>query len=253
MSFYKSKFYHEFLSRISTTIKTIRRNFKNTKFEPEVDMLPLFIDKSDVCIDVGGAYGRYALPLSRMVGKEGKIYSFEPGKYSFDVLSFIKFFHRLNNVIINKLALSDHEGKINLCAPVKETGKVGASMAYISKEEKANSFTETVQMTTLDIFIAKNNIQKVDFIKCDTEGSELLVYRGAQKTIDAYHPTVLSEVEAGNLQRFGHTLKDLQDFFLNRDYRIFTLRQGRLSLQESITTDGNYFFVHASKMEDIKQ
>ena len=248
---FKSKFYHEYLSLFSTTFKTIYRNRKNTKLEPEVSILNKFVSPGNVCVDIGGAYGRYALPLSRLVGKTGMIYSFEPGYYSYKVISFILKFSGLKNVVIIKKALSNCSGQIKLISPIKRSGKVGASLSYISESENKDAVCELVPMTTLDSFCSENDIKEVSFIKCDTEGSEFLIYQGAGKIIADQKPTILSEVDTNNLNRYHHTVKDLEEFFFKKNYRIFVLEAGTLKEIKHITANGNYFFVHESKCKNI--
>jgi len=250
-SFFTSTFYHEYLSLFSTIFQTIRRNRLRSKLEPEVALLDKFVSPGDVCIDVGGAYGRYTLPLARRVGETGKVFTFEPGRYSFKVLSFIKRFYCLDNVSLIKKALSDQEGQIRLFSPVKKSGKLGSSLAYISKQAQENTISELVPMTTLDSFCLENEVKQVNFIKCDTEGSELLVYKGAQRLIQEQNPVILSEVDKGYLSRFNHTISDLEDFFLKNKYRFIVYRNGAFKELNHIRENGNYFFVHQSKLKGI--
>ena len=180
--FYHNVFYQNFFSLPSTIIKTVRRNCQGQKFEPEVEALSMLIHQGSYCFDVGGAYGRYAFPLSGMVGPEGRIYSFEPGSYSYKVFSFVKFFFGLKNVVLIKKAVSNKSGSIELCLPPKKSGKLGASLAHIHSGKKEDSFCETVEMLTLDDFAKLRILPRLDLIKCDTEGSELLVFQGATGT-----------------------------------------------------------------------
>lgn len=250
-SFFQSQLYHERLSVFSTIVKTIIRNIRNKKFEPEVSILGKFVKSGDICFDIGGAYGRYALPLSRIAGLKGSVYSFEPGRYSYTVFSWIKKFHRLNNVILTKKALSSNEGRIKLFSPQKRTGKVGASLSYIDEGDHKGAMSEVVEMTTLDRFTVENGIKRADFIKCDTEGSEFLVYKGAEKLINQYLPTVLSEVDQDNLNRYGHKVRDLEGFFKEKGYRILAFRQNQFKEIRQIEESGNFFFVHESKLKGI--
>lgn len=246
--FFQSRFYHERLSLFSTACKTIVRNLKGIKFEPEVAVLGQLVKPGDVCIDVGGAYGRYALPLSRLVGSLGRVYSFEPGLYSCNVFKSVSFFHGMRNVTLIKKALSDKPGEIELLSPIKSSGKIGASLSYIGQKGADNMFSETVPMTTIDIFCKEQNITKVDFIKCDTEGSELFVYKGAEGIIDRFKPTILSEVEDQNLARYGQTKQELKEFFVSKGYKVFALVDGAIKPQESMAENRNYFFIHPSKI-----
>ena len=237
------KFYHEYPSLFSTAFKTISRNLKKKKFEPEVEALNKIVGPGQTCIDVGGAYGRYAFPLSMIVGPEGKIFSFEPGRYSYRVLRIVKWFHRLKNVFIYKLAISDKKGSVNLCLPVKKTGKIGASLAFISETGQDNAVCEAVDMTTIDDFCKDNGVNGVSFIKCDTEGSEFLVFRGAQGAIKRSRPVVLTEVDIGNMSRYGYKPSDLEDFFSPLGYKIFAYKSGGFVSIKRIVENGNYFFV----------
>jgi hypothetical protein len=118
--FYHNILYQNFFSLPSTIIKTIRRNCQGRKFEPEVEALSVLLAPGCFCFDVGGAYGRYAFPLSCMVGPQGRIYSFEPGSYSYKVFSFVKTFFALKNVVLIKKAVSNKQGSIELCLPSKK-------------------------------------------------------------------------------------------------------------------------------------
>ena len=48
-------------------------------------------------------------------------------------------------------------------------------------------------MLTLDEFV-KGKKTKVDFIKCDVEGAELLVFTGGIKSIEKYKPIIFAEM-----------------------------------------------------------
>ena len=97
--FYHHVLYQNLFSLPSTIIKTVRRNCQGQKFEPEVEALSKLMHQGNYCFDVGGAYGRYAFPLSGMVGTKGKKFSYEPGSYSYKVFSFVKFYLVLKNVV----------------------------------------------------------------------------------------------------------------------------------------------------------
>jgi len=241
--FYHHILYQNFLSLPSTIIKTVGRNCRGQKFEPEVEALLMLVGPGSFCFDVGGAYGRYAFPLSRMVGPQGRIYSFEPGSYSYKVFAFVKFFFALKNVVLLKKAVSDKPGSIELCLPPKKSGKLGASLAYIQQGKKEDSFCETVDMLTLDDFTRSENLSRLDLIKCDTEGSELLVFQGARHLIERFKPIVLTEIDVNNLARYGQKPSDIIDFFRQWDYRLMIWEVGTFIPVKTAEKPGNYFFI----------
>lgn len=250
-NFLHSRFYQDYLSVFSTTVKTIIRNFKKTKFEPEVSILDKLIDPGSICFDIGGAYGRFALPLSRIVGKNGKVYSFEPGRYSHKVLSAIKNFYGLNNVVITKKALSDREKEIRLFSPIKGSGKIGPSLSFIDEGDHQDALSEVVSMATIDNFCLSARVPRVDFIKCDIEGAELLAYKGGRQVIERDHPHVLSEVDEGNLNRYGQSPKELEEFFTAKGYKIAVFQEGVLKPLEHLKENRNYLFIHGSQWDKI--
>jgi len=243
ISFYKNIFYQNLFSLPSTIIKTVLRNCQGKKFEPEVTALSVLIKQGSFCIDVGGAYGRYAYPLSKMVGPLGRVYSFEPGSYSYKVFSFVKVFFALKNVTLIKKAVSNVKGSIKLCLPMKKSGKLGASLAYIHSENQEDSFCETVEMLILDEFAKEENLPRLDLIKCDTEGAELLAFQGARGLIERFKPIVLTEIDKNNLERFQQKPADIVDFFRAWNYRLMVWEDGAFNAIADAQKPGNYFFI----------
>jgi len=241
--FYHNVLYQNLFSLPSTIIKTVKRNCQGQKFEPEVKALSVLVSQGFYCLDVGGAYGRYAFPLSKMVGTHGHIFSFEPGSYSYQVFSFVKFFFNLKNVSLIKKAVSNTSGSIELCIPPKKSGKLGASLAHIQPAKKEDSFCETVEMLTLDNFAKSENLSRVDLIKCDTEGAELLAFQGAKNLIDQFKPIILTEIDANNLVRYGQKPSDVVDFFTARKYKLMIWEEDAFVPVDNAEKSRNYFFI----------
>jgi len=66
-------------------------------------------EPEDIVFDVGAYIGDTALWTSKLVGAEGKVYSFEPEATSFTKLTGNLQSNKLKNVIPLQLALSDQE------------------------------------------------------------------------------------------------------------------------------------------------
>jgi hypothetical protein len=56
-----------------------------------------------------------------------------------------------------------------------------------------------VRVWSVDAYVQKSSVTRVGFIKCDVEGHELRVFRGAEATLRRDGPALLFECEA----RFG--------------------------------------------------
>jgi FkbM family methyltransferase len=232
-----------------TIYRTICRNILGKKFEPEVRFLDRFISAGDTCFDIGAAEGRYTFIMARLA-HPGTVFAFEPGTYSRKVLSAIIKFHRLQNAVIVSNALGNTEGKIMFIVPQKKRWNFGYSLAHLApihKERPNGYLSEEVTMMTLDRFCAEKNVHAVDFIKCDVEGAEFLVFEGAIDTLRAHLPTVLCELDPEFMKRYGHTPQQVSNLFYSLGYMIFALRPN-LKRIPSVDRAGNYFFVHPDKI-----
>jgi hypothetical protein len=61
-------------------------------------------------------------------------------------------------------------------------------------EYRTSNDDQEVQTVSIDDFVQKNNIDKIDFIKMDIEGAELNALRGAIKTLNKFRPKLAISV-----------------------------------------------------------
>lgn len=182
-----------------------------------------------------------------MVGEKGTVYCFEPGDYSYKVLSAVVKYHKMNNVVKVKKALSDSKGIEKLIIPIKDRGQIGPSLARLGDVADSDEISQdNVEVTTLDDFCEENSIEKVTFIKCDVEGAEFKFFKGAEKIIDRDKPVILCEVEGEHLIKFGSTPEQFYDSFEAKGYQVFILKDKEFIKVDSMKKNHNYFFIHSS-------
>ena len=191
--------------------RTYLRNIRSRKFEPEILFLKNILSPGENCLHIGASDARHSYVMSGLI-EGGHIYAFEPSSYSYHHLKLMVKLHRLNNISTYKYAVSDSEGTVTLITPEKSTGHAGRSFAYITqsksdcvgrKDIKSHKTKkEEVKSVSIDQFVSKHSISKIDFIRCDTEGSEMLILNGGQETINKFKPNLLVEIHS-------HALKDI--------------------------------------------
>ena len=175
----------------------------NRIYDPfETKVMLSLVRPKDVIVDIGANIGYYTLIFSKITGKGGKVFAFEPGRSNFMIL---KENLRINNYIdrvvtVNKAVTSEDNREINLYLNNTNHG-----MNRIFKSEKYGKGTDSIEKIgtiTLDSYFSHNQIQKVDFVKLDIEGSEYGAIKGMQQTlknnesikiITEFHPTSIRE------------------------------------------------------------
>jgi len=102
----------------------------------------------------------------------------------------------------------------------------------------------------LDEFVSKNEISKIDFIKCDVEGAELFVFQGGMKVIEQFKPIILSEISRINQSKFSYNPNNLIEFFKEKGYLCFVANEFGLEEIKEVnenTQETNAFFLHAKE------
>jgi FkbM family methyltransferase len=143
-------------------------------------------EQGDFVIDAGGCWGDTALYFAHKVGKDGKVFCFEFSESNLTILrQNIVINPCLNNIVeIVPKAIWDKPGEDLFFS---EQGS-GTSLIF---DQGGKSLVST---ESIDNFVEEFNIEKIDFIKMDIEGSELNALKGAEKTIKTFKPKLAISV-----------------------------------------------------------
>lgn len=180
------------------------------KYEPYETQLILRQAKvGGTVIDVGANIGYYTLILADKVGKNGKVYAFEPDKINFEILEKNIKENKLKNVVAIKAAIgSKNESKILY----KSEENLGDHKLY--KPKTPAKKREKVKIVRLDSFIK----EKMDLIKIDTQGWEPEVIEGAKEMIKKNKPVIFLEYSPASYREAGMSGKRMMEF-LRKVYR----------------------------------
>jgi len=247
--------------------RTYVRNIKGRKFEPEIKFLKNIINQGSNCLHIGASDARHSYVMADIIGKSGQVYAFEPSSYSYGHLALMVKLHRLKNVQTYHLAVSDKAGNVCLITPEKATGHVGRSFAFIAGLEstdknrtdiESNKVTkEEVAAISIDEFVAENSIEKIDFIRCDTEGSEMLILKGASKTLEKHKPSLLIEIHADALKEvFNSSAKKVSGLLFGLGYYMFREDEGVIKQVDEVDESESwkdYFFIHSDRVASLPE
>jgi FkbM family methyltransferase len=186
----------------------------------EIDYLKCVLDiiqPGQTVFDVGVYRGYFSLAFLGKVGDTGQIIAFEPNPYNVRLLKQTITANHLSNVTIVPKAISDQpEGKLKMWV----TGISSVSSLRDEALDTLSTETVDVDVTSIDHFVAETGIFP-NAIKIDIEGAELLALQGATETLKQQKTIVACEIHPNKLPAFGHTAQQVEEFFVNLDYRAY--------------------------------
>ena len=98
--------------------------------------------------------------------------------------------------------------------------------------KKRNPSEENIIFETLDNFVLKRKVKRIDLIKIDTDGFELKVIKGGLDSLVNFSPLII--IELGNtLNRVGDNIEDLIDILTGLNYKLFSIPNKREFLSKS--------------------
>lgn len=203
----------------------------------ELRMALSLIKDGDCVLDIGANVGFYSMAIAKKY-PYAYIHAFEPIPETFEKL--VDNALCLKNIYAHNYPLTDTDGIAEFFYDRLEPG--AASMRNIRETNKAVKIKVNTQ--TLDNLA--QFLPRVDFIKCDVEGSELLVMRGGLNTIRHYKPIILMEMLRKWTAKFGYTPNDTIKLLSGIGYRCYRIVKGKLVLFSRMTEETketNFFFI----------
>ncbi|MBI2625264.1 MAG: FkbM family methyltransferase [Candidatus Nealsonbacteria bacterium] len=181
-------------------------------------------------IDVGANFGYYTVVSADFIGREGRVFAFEPDPGNFSLLLKNIDVNGCENVEALNLAISDKPGKTTLFLSKEHHGD---HRIYDNHEGRK---AINVEATALDIFFDKN--PKADIIKVDVQGAEAKVFSGMKMLIEK-NPQVLvfTEFWPKGLRQAGVSPKDFLNQIQDLGFSISIIDEAAKSLKTS-TIDG---------------
>ncbi|WNZ27310.1 FkbM family methyltransferase [Leptolyngbya sp. NK1-12] len=173
----------------------------------ELRFLNKFLKPGMVFLDVGAYHGIYSVLAGRKVTSSGQVYAFEPTPSHSRRIQHHLRLNQINNVKVETLALSNSDGHTEFYIPVNGVMSVGSIKPSLSSRGKLKP--TTVETIRLDNYVKQQALSRIDLIKVDVEGAELLFLDGATQTINDFHPLLVVEALDSACEPWGYCAKDL--------------------------------------------
>ncbi|MBS1638280.1 MAG: FkbM family methyltransferase [Bacteroidetes bacterium] len=236
------KFYVDVLDKRITPLEAF--NFDQYELE-DSEMLYRLVNKNDVIFDIGANIGWYSNHLSKKL-PGATIYSFEPIPETFAQVKRNTELNQAKNIILNNFAFSNQKQTLTFYYSPTVTG----ASSSVNITENDSMVKLECQANTIDAFVNDQKIQKLDFIKCDVEGAELMVYQGGTETLKKHKPIVFTEMLRKWAAKFNYHPNDIIRLFSDIGYNCYISQQGKLKAIQAVTEETmetNFFFLHPEK------
>lgn len=137
-------------------------------------------------LDVGANLGYFTMLATSLVGPSGHVMAIEPNPGNIKLLEASRRANAFANVTVVQAAAGRELGLLML-----NTSHSNGTTSALSNELRALIDSVTVPSMKIDELMPQD--RKLDFIKIDIEGAEFNALLGAAKTIQRWHPIIVSE------------------------------------------------------------
>ena len=170
---------------------TFRAYVKNKVHEKvTTNIIKQILNENETYLDLGANIGYFSLLASKIVGPNGKVFAFEPEPRNFKFLTINRGLNNYSQLTLVNKAASNIDGRTSLYICPYDTGH-----HTINQNDGIKSYTTNIdyqpekissleiETVTIDKFLGTNGVTKVDLIKMDVEGAELLAFKGMGNTL----------------------------------------------------------------------
>lgn len=145
--------------------------------------------------------------------------------------------------------------KVNLLALGSEKTELPFYYKYGMSFVKRADFATTdivIKTDTLDNYIEENNVDKIDFLKIDTEGWEFPIIKGAERSLSK-----ISHIQfeyGGTWPEGGFKIKEAYDFLGQHGFENFIITPDGVTRIPDLSDHGRYCnYFSTRKIDDIKE
>lgn len=178
-------------------------------YEDDINwILPFFVRKDSICVDVGANIGVYTILLA---GVAQKVISIEPHP---EFNSHLKRNIQINgfeNVEVHTCAVSTKLGSATLYAPNQSMSNKTATLKNVTPYIPEQSVKIEVEIKPLDLVCA--NQSRIDFIKIDCDWYDADIILSGFEIIKKHRPVILFE-DLGSFPDSWNKLDDVHQDYL---------------------------------------
>ena len=228
---YIRRFFAKFVSRYKSNFVEIegRKMFLDEHDSLKLSLYPYTVEQTDffkknikegdIVLDLGAHIGYFTCLFAQLVGKSGKVFSFEPEPNNFKLLKKNVEVNGYKHVTVEQKAVSDVKGIIKM---------------YISNSPKDHRIydrhdgKESIQIESvrLDEYF-KDFSGKINAVKSNIQGADFAAFQGMKSIIEKSKSNIILALEynPAMIKEFGNgDSEEFLDQLLDNNFKLHDLR-----------------------------
>ena len=190
-------------------------------------------------VDIGANLGYFSKNFARLTPK-GKVVSIEPIPLFYEVLSIL--LRQYKHVAVHNVALGAEEGKVIMVLPTDD-GMIRTGLPHVAQNDAELEKYQNQEVAIVRGSELLGNLEKIDYIKCDIEGYEWIVFQELEPLIAKHKPFV--QIEIGDENR-----ENMLELFDRNGYTQFGISNYQFIREIGAQNEpGDYFFVPNERLE----
>jgi len=202
----------------------------------EQSIMRKIVKEGEIVFDIGANIGLHTVLLSKLIEPSGRLCVFEPNGELLPQLELTV--EGLSNATLYPFALSNKSETATLFVP--EDAAMGSLADWTSgREDLGQTHMVTCEVRQIDDLIESGTIPQPNFIKCDVEGAELMVFQGGSKALNRVDaPVIMFEANVYNASGFGLKIDDAKNYLADLTlpaYSFYEIQEdGRLNQNDKM-------------------
>jgi len=190
-------------------------------------------------VDIGANFGYYTLIAADRVGKEGKVYAFEPEPGNYELLLKNISLNHYQTIVPLQQAVSNRRGTMNLFVDKRNLGAPSLAEKNVDRRQGIVA-VETVSLD--EFFNTDEGFGPIDFLKIDAQGAEGLIFEGARNCLKNDGLKIMMEFWPQGLRNMGTDPLSLLRLIKSSGFTIKIIEEKKRVLVglEEVEAIGNY-------------
>ena len=205
-------------------------------------MIKELIEEDYTIVDIGANLGYFSKNFAKLTPK-GKVLSIEPVRPFYEVLSH--FMKKYKHAEVVNYALGEENGSITMVLP-ESNGMIRTGLPHVAESEEEKKLHKTHEVEVVRGSDLLGKLGKIDYIKCDIEGYEAVVFNQIKEVVTKEKPIVQIEIDQKNEAKMLQYFSELG--YVQYGIANFKIVKEAGKQQEQ----GDYLFVHESKVETFE-